>query len=166
MSPELQYSDCDEDGYTPEERKAIKIPKWRQATTQFQVDLLSVFDMTYFPKEDRNAKTDVIEIERGMAPLAAIPNMAKLIGEKHPLLPYPKEWVDFGIAWTRQKRAEGKFITLRGLINFLKNRDRMIDWLGRNHKIIGIQEKKYETRPEVLEDRDAGMEEIYASYVN
>jgi hypothetical protein len=164
MPSELQYSDCDENGMSPEDHKVLQIPKWRQTQTQFQVDVLSIFGMKYFPKDDRDAKVDLIEIERGMAPLATIPNLNKTLQDDHPMHPYPKEWVDFGLNWTRSKRTAGVPIKLRGLINFLKNKERMISWLEKQGKYVFTPEKKYETRKEILEETHASVETNYADY--
>jgi len=164
MRSEPQYFDCDENGMSPEEVKGLKMPKWRETQTQFQVDVLALFNRKYFPQDDRNAKTDLIEIERGMVPFAHIPNFNKLIQDDRTLLPYPKEWVDFGMYWTKSKRAEGVPIKLRGLINFMKNKERMVDWLENQGKFVFTQETKRETRKEILEETHASVEKNYADY--
>jgi hypothetical protein len=164
MRQALQYSDCDEDGSSPEERKTLQIPKWRQTQTQFQVDVLAIFGMKYFPKDDRDAKKDLIEIERGMAPMVTIPNLNKTLQDDRTMHPYPKEWVDFALDWTRSKRMAGTPIKLRGLINFLKNKERMISWLEKQGKYVFTQEKKYVPRKEVLEEAHASVEANYANY--
>jgi hypothetical protein len=164
MRSEPQYFDVDENGSSPEEIKTLQIPKWRQTQTQFQVDVLAIFGMKYFPKDDRDAKVDLIEIERGMAPLATIPNLNKTLQDDHPMHPYPKEWVDFGITWTKSKRTAGVPIKLRALINFLKNKERMISWLEKQGKYVFTQEKKYVTRKVILEETHASMEKNHTDF--
>jgi hypothetical protein len=164
MPSELQYFDFGDDGMLSEDRKLQQIPRWRQTQTQFQVDVLDIFGMKYFPKEDRDAKKDLIEIERGLTPLSALPNLNKILQDERTGMPYPLEWVQFGISWTKNKRREGVPIQLRGLINFLKNRDRMINWLEKNKMFVYTPEKKYETRKEIMEDTHARLETNYADY--
>ena len=118
--------------------------------------------MKYFPKDDRDAKKDLIEIERGMAPVSTLPKLNKILQDSsNQVLPYPKEWIDFAISWTKQKRREGVPIQLRGLINFLKNKDRMLSWLEKNTKFVYNNEKKYTTRKDIMEENNARMETNY-----
>lgn len=164
MRQELQYFDCDDDGYGTDEKKGVKMPKWRETQTQFQVDILALFSMKHFPQDDRNAKIDLVEIERGMVPFAQIHNFNRMLQDERTLLPYPKEWVEFGMEWTKKKRNEGVPIKLRGLINFLKNRERMVNWLEKKGMFCFSQETKYENRKEILEADHASLEAIDANF--
>jgi hypothetical protein len=155
MPQEPQYFDCDEDGNSGEDRKsAVKIPKWRQTTTQFQIDFLATFGLLLFPLKDKDIKKDLIEIERGMAPIASLPNLNKELQDDRLVHPYPKEWVDFALKWAISKRNEGNPISVRAIINYIRNKEKMIAWLESKKLFVFILEKKYETRPEVR-DREA-----------
>lgn len=179
MLQEPQYFDCDEDGYSGEDRRSIKkTPKWRHTTTQFQVDVLAIFGMTLFPMDDRDIKKDLIEIERGMAPIASLPNLNKALQEDRLGYPFPKEWVDFVITWTKNKRLSGTNMTIRGMINYIRNKEKMIKWLEQKKLYVFTQEKRYATRPEILNRdpnavadqrlleviKDASLEAKYANF--
>jgi hypothetical protein len=106
--------------------------------------------MKYFPKNDRDIKKDLIEIERGMLPVAQIPNLNKALQDDRLVYPFPKEWVDFVIQWTKNKRKNGVLVSPRGLITFIKNKQQMISWLEKNKYLVYSKEKNFVTRPQIL----------------
>lgn len=184
MQQEPQYFDCDEDGNSREDRKGgAKIPKWSQTTTIFQVKVLEIFGMKYFSADDRDAKKDLIEIESGMAPIAHIPNFNKTLQGDQMVYPFPKEWVDFVIGWTKNQRQHGVPMSLRAMINYIRNKQKMIKWLESKKLFVFVPEKKYGEKQEFhsvtaitsnntnsvprkpkKEDKDASLEAKYANF--
>lgn len=103
----VQSGDEFEDG-----ESTIKMPKWRQAQTNLQRKLLSIFGMKYWPRTAKQIRSDFIIIEK-----SAQPTTVAITPE------WPIEWIEFVMEWTRKKRKAGKLVNIAGFMSLLKDEE-------------------------------------------
>lgn len=109
-----------------------KPPKNRTPTTDWQRDLLSIFQMKYY--KDRNQKSKVRMIEKKMAPYALNPSRPPY---------FPSEYVKALIEWAKAKRRHS-FFPLDSLLSAILNQARKEEWLARQVYLASIQPKELE----------------------
>jgi len=135
----ITYADP-EDPYEDQPQNR-KMPKYRMPTTEFQRRILRTVRMKHFPDDTykfnrRRFKSVYIMIEKSMVSLSMSRDG-----------PNSYEWVEAAISWVTSKRLIGKK-GLKALTSFIKNNDRMQDfiaaWLKKNSDQDIVERTKFE----------------------
>ncbi len=142
------YQDCDENGLPLDVSGRYQRPKWQQTTSDFQRELLAVFNMRYFPSKD--LRHEIFLIEKGMVEF----------GGK---CKYPRAWINQQIKYVQDQRLAGKLINIKGLITLITNEGKLQEWKEKqgfaNPDGSSIAARSYTLRADIAREvENYGME--------
>jgi hypothetical protein len=113
--PEPRYTDIDED--EPNEHRR---PKWMIPDTPLQKKILTAVSRKYYLRDEKGLRHQIILMEKSTGSLRGGLVQA-----------YPTEWIDNCLEWVRTHRANGEWISLKGVVSLLNNADRKANFLAR-----------------------------------
>jgi hypothetical protein len=114
-----------------------KPPLNRTPTTDWQREVLAIFGMKYY--KDRQQKSELRMIEKGMAPFAINPSRPPL---------YPTEYVTELLEWARKKRRTAR-IPLSALLSAIQNDAKRNEWVDQHLYKIKINPPEKEVTPTI-----------------
>src|SRR3989337_3559549 len=117
IDEDARYVDIDEEGriFAPKQ-----YPKWTKPGGKAQAMVLKAVGRTRY--HNRDEQSAVNEVAKGSLSL------------KEAESEYPLEWIEFCCNWAIAKREKQQLVQLKGLLTFIKDKDKNHEWLDRNRK--------------------------------